>query len=100
MSHATDHFEPGSQVVITQQIPQANRTWSTRTEGTVVRYERKKTGSWFAHAKDDRLWLDRLVVRKADGEIVVFNLDQYTRVELTDAAPKPAPADSHAATAE
>lgn len=95
MSQATDHFEPGSQVVITQQIPQANRTWSVRTEGVVVRYERKKTGSWFAHSKDDRLWLDRLVVRKADGEIVVFNLDQYTRVESVAAAPEPSTPDSH-----
>lgn len=87
MAHATDSFRPGQQVVVTQQIPQTRRVWTTQTAGAVVRYEQRKTGSWFAHAKDDRLWLDRLVVRKADGEIVVFNLDQYTHVEVTADAP-------------
>ena len=49
-------------------------------EGTVQRYEQRKTGSWFAHAKDDKLWLDRLTLQKDDGEIVVCVLDQYSHV--------------------
>ncbi len=36
-------------------------------------------------AKDDKLWLDRLVLRKDDGEVVVCNLDSYTRVEMIKA---------------
>ncbi len=94
MAHATDSFRPGQQVVVTQQIPQTRRVWTTQTAGEVVRFEQRKTGSWFAHAKDDRLWLDRLVVRKADGEIVVFNLDQYTHVEVTAAAAPEGDADA------
>jgi major membrane immunogen (membrane-anchored lipoprotein) len=46
-----------------------------------VGYEQSKTGSWFAHSKDDRLWLDRLEVTKDDGEIVTLNLDRYSVVE-------------------
>ncbi len=42
---------------------------------------RAQTGSWFAHAKDDQLWLDRLELRLDDGEITVLNLDQYTAIE-------------------
>ena len=52
--------------------------------GTLEAMEQRKTGSWFAHAKDDRLWLDRLVLKKDDGEIVVCNLDAYSRVEVVD----------------
>jgi hypothetical protein len=75
-------YHPGQRVAVTQQIAQRDETWTIRVEGLVVRFERKKTGSWFAHAKDDKLWLDRLTLRKDDGEIIVINLDPYSRVEL------------------
>ena len=80
-----DEFQPGQRVLVTQQLPQRDEVWTNRLEATVVRYEQKKTGSWFAHSKDDKLWLDRLVLKKDDGEIVVCNLDQYTHIELLDA---------------
>lgn len=81
MSQPIDEFKPGQRVVVIQQIPQRDEVWTIQTVGQVIRFEQKKTGSWYAHAKDDKLWLDRLVLRKDDGEIVVFNLDGYTRVE-------------------
>lgn len=84
MNQPTDEFRPGQRVIVIQQIPQRDEVWSTQTEGEVVRYEQKKTGSWYAHAKDDRLWLDRLVLRKDDGEIVTLNLDSYTHVETVE----------------
>jgi hypothetical protein len=86
MSRPADRFEPGQRVTVTQQIPQRDGVWTIAVQGTVQRFEQKKTGSWFAHAKDAKLWLDRLVVRKDDGEIVMFNLDPYTHVEVTAAA--------------
>lgn len=77
-----DEFAPGQVVAVTQQIPQRHQVWTSRVQGEVIRYEQSTTGAWFAHAKDDKLWLDRLVLKKADGEIVVCILDRYTRVEL------------------
>lgn len=74
-------FSPGQMVKVVQQLPRQNGTLATTITGTVIRYEQSKTGSWFAHSKDGRLWLDRLVLRKADGEQVFINLDQYTAVE-------------------
>ncbi len=77
-------FEPGTRVKVTQQVPRqafGGGAMATVVTGTVERYEQMKTGSWYAHAKDDRLWLDRLVLRKDDGEIVYLNLDQYSAVE-------------------
>ncbi len=78
---------PGARVVITQQIPHRNRTWTNEERGTVVSYEQKQTGSWYAHAKDDKLWLDRLSLRKDDGELLTLNLDDYSVVNVTPAAP-------------
>src|SRR5882762_7008509 len=73
---------PGAIVEVTQQIPHRDRVWINRVQGTVISYQQKQTGSWFAHSKDDKLWLDRLVVRKDDGEIISLNLDDYTHLEV------------------
>ena len=85
MPKPVDQFEIGQRVVVTQQIPQRDEVWTLRVTGEVVSYKQQKTGSWYAHSKDDKLWLDRLVVRKDDGEIVTMNLDAYTRVEEVEA---------------
>ena len=78
-------LKPGAAVKITQQIPHRNRTWTDEIRGTVVSYEQKQTGSWFAHSKNDHLWLDRLSIRKPDGELLTLNLDDYSHVELEPA---------------
>lgn len=74
-------IEPGMTVRVTQQIPFGRGTKVATLEGEILRIGQQKTGSWFAHAKDKKLWLDRLELKKADGEIVHVNLDQYSRVE-------------------
>lgn len=81
MAFETFAFQPGQRVKITQQMPRQKEPLSTAITGEVVRFEQTKTGSWYAHSKDDRLWLDRLVLKKDNGEIVTLNLDQYTSIE-------------------
>ena len=73
---------PGAKVKVTQQIPARNYTLTSEVRGTVMDYEQRETGSWYAHSKNDKLWLDRLVLRKDDGEITTLNLDEYSVVEL------------------
>jgi hypothetical protein len=88
---------PGARVKITQQIAARHYAWSSDVRGIVVGFEQKQTGSWFAHSKNDKLWLDRLVLRKADGEMTTLILDDYTRIEIepaTSATPAPAAAAS------
>lgn len=75
---------PGTRVKVIQQIAARHYAWPRQVIGTVVEFQQKPTGSWFAHAKDDRLWLDRLVLRKDDGEITTLNLDDYTAIEFLD----------------
>ncbi len=83
MARQTAIYQPGTRVRVTQQMPQRDRSWTNTVEGVVTRYQQAKTGSWFAHAKDDQLWLDRLELRLDDGELVILNLDRYTVVEKT-----------------
>ena len=82
----------GAVVSVTQQIPHRDRVWTNRIKGTVISYQQRQTGSWFAHSKDDKLWLDRLVLRKEDGEITSLNLDDYTHLEIIPPEPAKAPA--------
>ena len=74
----------GCRVRVTQQTPLRDRTWTEAVEGEVVRFRQAQTGSWFAHSRDDRLWLDRLELRCDDGELVVLNLDQFSVIEFLD----------------
>lgn len=74
-------FTPGQRVRITQQVARQRDAFTTTIEGTVVRFGQQKTGSWYAHSQDNKLWLDRVELRKDDGETVVLNLDRNSRVE-------------------
>lgn len=75
---------PGARVRVTQQIAAREYALDTVVEGTLIAYTQKPTGSWFAHSRDDRLWLDRITLRKDDGEISVLNLDDYAKVEVLE----------------
>ena len=79
MNPSPNRLAPGTRVTVTQQVQK--RRWTTEVTGTVLAFEQRKTGSWFAHGKDDKLWLDRLVLEKDDGEIVTVNLDRYSHLE-------------------
>jgi len=75
-------YQPGTVVRVTQQIPRRLDTYTISVTGTVVRQERQKSGSWFARNKRAKVWLDRLIIQKADGEISILNLDEYSKVEI------------------
>ena len=84
MPNMQNIYKPGTRVRVTQQIPQRDRPFTNTIEGVVQRARQAKTGSWFAHARDDQLWLDRLELRLDDGELSVLNLDQYSVIEYLD----------------
>jgi hypothetical protein len=77
---------PGAKVIVTQQIAHriAAKAWVNGVAGTVIEYMQKPTGSWFAHSKNEKLWLDRLKIQKEDGELTTLILDKYSHVEITD----------------
>jgi hypothetical protein len=75
-------LRPGVRVKVTQQIAARDYTLASEIRGTILDYEQKTTGSWFAHSKGDKLWLDRLRLRKEDGELTTLNLDDYSHIEI------------------
>jgi len=81
MSNQTVQIEAGMRIRVTQQVMRGANSSTVSVEGEVLRVGQQKTGSWFAHAKDKKLWLDRVELRRDDGELVTVNLDQYSVVE-------------------
>jgi hypothetical protein len=77
-----DKLRPGARVRVTQQIAARHYALTSEVRGTVVEYKQKSTGSWYAHSKNDKLWLDRLLIRKDDGELTTLNLDEFTRITV------------------
>ena len=78
---------PGAKVKVVQQIAARDYSWNSEISGTVVEFKQEQTGSWFAHSKDDKLWLDRLTLRKPDGELTTLNLDGFSVVKVEAAGP-------------
>ena len=85
-AQGTFDIRPGQRIRVTRQIPRSSGALINAIEGEVLRIGQQKTGSWFAHSQDKKLWLDRVEIRKDDGELVVCNLDQFSVVENLDQA--------------
>lgn len=82
-----EHLPPaGTRVRILRQIPHRDRCWVIDVEGTLVSVQQMPTGAWYAHARKNKLWLDRAMIRTDDGEYIDCILDRYTRIEWSDIA--------------
>ena len=78
---------PGMRVRIEQSIDRRGGAWSTAVVGRVRSVAPKATGSWYAHAKNDRYWLLRVELEKDDGEVSWLTVDRHTRItEASDGA--------------
>jgi len=81
-------FAPGTQVCVTETTFRREQSIQTQVVGVVDAWENLPTGSWFAHGKKDKLWLKRLRLRKADGEITLLVLDDGTAIAKLEAVAK------------
>jgi len=79
-------FPPGTPVCVSETTIRRNESIETKVIGVVEAWEDLPTGSWFAQGKNDRLWLKRLRLRKADGETSVLVVDDGTSIAKLEAA--------------
>jgi hypothetical protein len=82
-----DECRPGQRVRIIQEVDRREGNWRAAVVGTIESVRQEKTGSTFAHSKDGRLWLLRVLLRKDNGELTTISVDPLTAVELLDNAP-------------
>lgn len=86
---AQQEIKAGQRIRVLQAIDRREGNWTHELVGTVLSVGAEKTGSWHAHGKDGKLWLNRIRLRKADGEITTVVIDQHTRVEVLPDSPSP-----------
>jgi hypothetical protein len=86
---ATREIKPGQRIRVFQEIDRREGNWVRDLVGTVLSVRPEKTGSWHAHGKNDKLWLNRIRLRKEDGEITTVVIDQHTRLEVLADTPSP-----------
>ena len=75
-------LKPGQRIRLFQEIDRREGNWTHEVVGTVLSVQSEPTGSWHAGGKNDKLWLNRIRLRKEDGEITSVVVDQHTRVEV------------------
>ena len=83
---AQAQFPPGTPVCVTMLTRFRDREIESRVVGTVEAWDHLPTGSWYAHGKDDLLWLDRVRLRRVDGEITLLVIDDATTIARLEAA--------------
>jgi hypothetical protein len=81
-----DECRPGQRVRVVQTIERRERDWRGAVVGVIQAVALEKTGSWYAHSKDDKLWLRRVRLVKDDGEVAVLTVDALTEIEVLDGA--------------
>ena len=80
-------LKPSQRVRVQQTISTRTGPWEISVEGTIISSEPQPTGAWYAHGKNDKLWLHRLRLQKDDGEIVDLILDEESVVNQLAARP-------------
>ena len=87
MTHITSQlFPPGTPVRVREVTERRGQPIQVETVGVVEEWEELPTGSWFAHGKNDKLWLQRMKLRKVDGEISLIVVDDGTSIARLEAA--------------
>jgi hypothetical protein len=81
-------LKPGTRVRIRRLIRHGRDCRPCEVEGVVLEHLAETTGSWFAHLPKDKLWLNRIRLKKDDGEISVINLDRDSKVTVLASSPR------------
>ncbi|MGA2032076.1 MAG: hypothetical protein ABSG68_07470 [Thermoguttaceae bacterium] len=74
-------LRPGDRVAVDHTVIVGPRSWSTHTEGKVVRTERVRHGLHFRRNFDDKVFSDLILLERADGELVGVTLDEFTNLQ-------------------
>jgi hypothetical protein len=76
----------GTPVLVIQRIHQTDTSYAAETAGVIESWQEEPTGAWYAHGRKGKLWILRLRLRKADGELTTLTIDDQTRIYPLEAA--------------
>jgi len=77
---AFDELRAGDPIEVEHRVTVGMKKWTTRTQGTVVRTERRRHGLHFRRNVDDKVFSDVILLRLPDGELTTVTMDEFTVV--------------------
>ena len=88
-------LQPGDRIEVVHTVIVGNKRWTSTTEGTVVRTERRKHGLHFRRNPDDKVFSDIIIMRLDDGEMTTATMDEFTVVRKVSPSTPAAPQKPH-----
>ena len=77
---AINELKPGDRIEVLHQVKVGQKTWNTKTTGTVVRFERRRHGLHFRRNVDDKSFSDLVVLKLADGSLTTVTMDEFSQL--------------------
>jgi len=74
-------LKPDDQIEVVHDVKVGMQTWSTTTQGIVVKTERRRHGLHRQRNPDDKVWSDLIVLRRPDGELTTVTIDEFTELK-------------------
>ncbi len=75
-----DQLKVGDRVEVEHLVTVGQKSWTTRTSGTVVRTERRRHGMTFQRNPDDKVYSDVVLLELPDGELTALTVDEFTTI--------------------
>ncbi len=76
-------LRPGERVEVLHNVKVGMKTWTTISEATVVRTERRRHGLHHRRHVDDKVYSDMIILRRDDAELTTVTMDEFTRLKRT-----------------
>ena len=76
-----EQLQPGDRVELTHEVKVGFRQWTSVTQGTVIRTERRRHGLHHDRNRDDKVFSDVIVLSGDDGSRTTVTLDEFTELK-------------------
>jgi hypothetical protein len=75
-----DELKIGDRVEVEHLVTVGQKSWTTKTCGTVVRTERQRHGLHYQRNADDKVFSDTILLELPDGELTTLAVDEFTTI--------------------
>jgi hypothetical protein len=79
-----DELKVGDRVEVEHIVTVGQKSWTTKTAGTVVRTERRRHGLHTDRNPDDKVFSDVILLELPDGELTTLTLDEFTTIRRAE----------------
>ena len=73
-----DELKPGDRIEVEHTVTVGSESWTTKTNGLVVRTERRRHGLHCHRSHDDKVFGDVILLELPDGELTTVTMDEFT----------------------